>query len=313
MEFAISAALGDEVSDPSEEAFWLLSQSIPSQDLGFVDPRAAEISFSVADRDLTIQQSPALLSSDRKQGTTGAVVWKVTPLVAEWAASPERLLFRLGALGPAKTVLELGCGVAGVLGLALAPSVGKYVATDQNYVLRLLRENIALNNGDEEASTTTTNKHQHRHGKGNTKKEAGHHREWKPSRGTGNFGTIEVIPLDWETDDVSFFTDIGCSSSKGVDVLIACDCIYNESLVEPFVTTCRDICRLRSNQVHDNESSEEPTLCVVASQIRSWEVMDAFLVEFHRWFRLWRVPDRQLPESLQENSGFSVHVGILRR
>lgn len=54
------------------ESFLLFSQAIPSQNLGFIDPKATSLDITVAGRDLTIQQSPTLLSSNRKEGTTGA-------------------------------------------------------------------------------------------------------------------------------------------------------------------------------------------------------------------------------------------------
>jgi hypothetical protein len=50
----------------------LFSQSIPSQNLGFVDSKATSIDITVGGRDLTIHQSPTILSSTRDGGTTGA-------------------------------------------------------------------------------------------------------------------------------------------------------------------------------------------------------------------------------------------------
>lgn len=50
----------------------VFSQSIPSQSLGFIDSQAAEVAITIGDRDLTIRQSRGLLTSDRKEGTTGA-------------------------------------------------------------------------------------------------------------------------------------------------------------------------------------------------------------------------------------------------
>jgi hypothetical protein len=80
--------LAEEVVDPEEgksmsfqwlqglsisiESFLLFSQSIPSQDLGFVDSKATVLELTINDRDLTIHQSPTILSSNRGGGTTGA-------------------------------------------------------------------------------------------------------------------------------------------------------------------------------------------------------------------------------------------------
>jgi hypothetical protein len=86
---ALIDQLEPEVEDPEEgethavyskasvtefgiETFLLYSQPIPSLDLGFIDPRAASVDVSVAGHDFTIHQSPAVLSSSRAGGTTGA-------------------------------------------------------------------------------------------------------------------------------------------------------------------------------------------------------------------------------------------------
>lgn len=54
------------------ETFLLFSQELPSQDLGFVDAKATTLELTVAGKDMTIHQSPTLLSSNRGRGTTGA-------------------------------------------------------------------------------------------------------------------------------------------------------------------------------------------------------------------------------------------------
>jgi hypothetical protein len=50
----------------------LFSQSIPSNSLGFVHNKAELLDVSIAGKDFSIHQSPGLLRSDRKEGTTGA-------------------------------------------------------------------------------------------------------------------------------------------------------------------------------------------------------------------------------------------------
>jgi hypothetical protein len=57
------------------EAFVIFSQDIPSQSLGFIDSQASVLDISVAGFDLAIHQSRGLLTSDRKEGTTGAGMW----------------------------------------------------------------------------------------------------------------------------------------------------------------------------------------------------------------------------------------------
>lgn len=100
------SSLGEDIDDPEEESFLLFSQVIPSQDLGFVDAKSTSLEITVSGRDLNIRQSPTLLSSNRETGTTGAVVWKVTPLFAQWITSDCNILFRSSMLDESSIVLE---------------------------------------------------------------------------------------------------------------------------------------------------------------------------------------------------------------
>jgi hypothetical protein len=68
---------------------------------------------------------------------TFAVVWKITPLFASWITLTSNLLFKHGILDSNASVLELGCGISGVIGLALSPQIGSYVLTDQDYVMKV--------------------------------------------------------------------------------------------------------------------------------------------------------------------------------
>jgi predicted nicotinamide N-methyase len=235
--------------------------------------------------------------------TVGPVVWKVTPLFAEWIAS-HNVLAQHGILAQDSIVLELGCGVSGIVALALAPHIKKYVATDQDYVLKLLRQNVANNLLKNPQSASR-----------GIKQTNSKHERLSTSRSNKNTSNIEFLVLDWELDSVSTLPSFlgqnqGNSSEShlyGVDVLIACDCIYNDALIEPFVTTCAQICGLRTTS-----SKHKPTVCIVAQQLRSAEVFESWLMAFHRYFHVWRVPDELLADPLKENSGFVVHIGFLR-
>ncbi|KAF1948835.1 hypothetical protein CC80DRAFT_295657 [Byssothecium circinans] len=273
-------------SSPLPEAFVVFSQAIPSSSLGFVDSTASELTVSVGDRDLTIQQSRGLLTSNRKQGTTGAVLWKVTPLFAEWIAS-ENFLSKTGFLRQDSIAIELGTGVSGIVALTLGPKIKHYVATDQDYVIRLLKQNIIGN------LPTRSTKQKSRKKPSNTS--------------TQSTPNIETLELDWEADSVSQLPSLlGVNDGEGVDLVIACDCIYNESLIEPLNTTCAQICNLRASE------QRKPTICLVAQQLRSPDVFESWLESFHRLFHTWQVPDELLIGGLRENSGFIVHLGIVR-
>ncbi|TID20501.1 hypothetical protein E6O75_ATG05265 [Venturia nashicola] len=269
------------------ETFLVFTQTIPSQNLGFIDSKSTILNLTVAGRDLNIAQSPGLLSSDRNQGTTGAVVWKITPLFADWICGHANILARCGVL-PSGTshVLELGSGISGIISLVLAPRVKMYLATDQEYLLKYLRQNITDNTNSQPTSKSR-------------KKKA----ESKAHTPSSN---IIVRALDWETDDVhDLYHEIGFQGTESIDLIISCDCIYNEALVEPFVNICKDICRLAP--------TSKPTVCVVAQMLRSPEVFEAWLIAFHKHFHVWQVPDEFLDDGLKEGTGFILHIGILRQ
>lgn len=226
------------------------------------------------------------------------VVWKVTPLFAEWIASPN-FLFQAGYLSPSSTALELGAGVSGVVALTLGPKLRRYIATDQDYVIRLLKHNIAENLPAASA--------------GARKKHPARPKRPQPAVRQGT-PDIETLELDWELDSVaSLPAALGQEdaesdgSYEGVDVIIACDCIYNDALIEPINSTFANICRLRSAG-----PNRKPTLCIIAQQLRAPDVFESWLKSFHRLFHVWQVPDELLAEPLRENTGFIVHVGYLR-
>ncbi|KAL1605932.1 Ribosomal protein lysine methyltransferase [Nothophoma quercina] len=144
---SLSAILESKpITDPEEEAFVVFSQEIPSRNgLGIIDAHAESLELTVAGVDLVIAQSRGLLTSDRTAGTTGAVVWAVTPRFAEWISSPTNILFSSGLLSPNSTCIELGSGIAGIVPLLLGSKISRYTATDQDYAMKLLRQNIRSN------------------------------------------------------------------------------------------------------------------------------------------------------------------------
>ncbi|KAL5365127.1 hypothetical protein BJX96DRAFT_168846 [Aspergillus floccosus] len=306
------AAIGEEVEDAEEESFLLFAQDIPSANLGFVDSRATTVDVAIHGQDYTIHQSPTLLSSSRAGGTTGAVLWKITPLFAEWiSALHSNPLWRNALLTPSSTVVELGCGISGLIGLALAPAVRHYIATDQDYVQRLLRTNL-------EANAPAA---------GRKPKPSGRKRGAPKSSSTGTTAAshpnITFTTLDWELDVAASLkesVDMGPADGaddpedKGFDLLLSCDCIYNEALVAPFVRTCADICGLRSayDSASETPPPRRPTICIIAQQQRSPDVFEAWLQEAMRVFRVWRVRDEVLGPKLQHGSGFLVHLLLLR-
>ena len=203
------------------------------------------------------------------------------------------VLFSQSLLTSDSLVLETGCGSAGIVSLAVAPRIHRYIATDQEYVLKILKTNLEEN----APSAKPQNRRKHKNkaatiGLDNSRPNAG----------------IEVMALDWETSSVASLPALlGEDSSRGIDAVIACDCIYNEALIAPFVRTCTELCSLRSSL-----TSKNPTTCIVAQQLRSPNVLEVWLRTFMTQFRVWRLPDALLTNELKSNSGFVIHLGILR-
>ncbi|KFG87937.1 hypothetical protein MANI_028184 [Metarhizium anisopliae] len=273
--------LEEEIKDADEETFLLYSNAIPSQNLGFIDPKATSLEITLADRDLTIHQSPTVLGSTRAGGTTGAVLWKVAPLFAEWLSSPTNPLFTSGILAPSSTVLELGCGISPLNALAVAPRIARYVLSDQGYVQKLVEQNLSANRAPVARSRSRA----------------------KSVQAQGN---VHFRPLDWEQDEV---TPGLAAPGSSFDVVLAADCVYNYALAGPFVQTCVDVCALRGGEVDDGGDGAA-CVCVVAQQLRNDEVFRLWLGAFMDGFRVWRVRGELLGGLGRD--GFVVHVGVLR-
>ena len=269
--------LGDPIEDASEETFLLFSENFPSHNLGFVDSKSEEIELEISGRSLILRQSPGLLNSQRQGGTTGAVLWKITPLVGEWLASLPKVLQDENILDGESTVVELGCGITGLIGIMLAPKISTYILTDQGYVMRALRENIDANNLP----------------RGRQPKNA----QAKSLRESN----LKAVALDWETDTPSS-EGLGLRQNQSIDLVVVCDCVYNEYLISPLVQTLADICRLGS--------PKKPTAVLVAQQLRSETIFEQFLSALLEQFKVCRLQDQALPPSLQGGSGYVMHLAL---
>ena len=256
----------------SLEIFSLFTQIIPSQNLGFVDPTATSVQVDIDGHDYELIQSPGLLSAARKGGTTGAVLWKVSPAVARWLLSKANVLWSTGVLHLEANVVEFGCGITGIIGLSLHAMVGTYVLTDQEYVLKRLQANIDTN-----IRTASRAKHNQR-------------------------GKLKIVALDWEADSASNLPSI-IGNDAVIELVIACDCIYNDFLIQPFVESCVDVCKL---------SKGGRTVVLIAQQLRSDHVLSEWLRTSMKYFDVWRVQDDQLSVELASGSGYVVHLLLLK-
>jgi hypothetical protein len=282
----------------------LFSQDLPTaRNLGFLDSKATELTVPIGDtgQEFTILQSPTLLGSSLSTGTTGAVLWKVTPLFAAWLSDPENFLFASGCLGANSTILELGCGISGIVAMTVSPRVGEYVCTDQEYVLKHIRRNLEANATVARAKKASSSKVKQT----SRKSKADAHTTKSSGISDHAFPNTKVLALDWERSTISSLPLLLGPSIDHLDAIVACDCIYNTHLIAPFVQTCSELCRLRADD-------RPPMLCIVAQQLRSDEVFEEWLIAFSHVFRVWQVPDERLSDGLKPSEGFVVHVGILK-
>ncbi|KAI9924981.1 hypothetical protein ASPWEDRAFT_45105 [Aspergillus wentii DTO 134E9] len=330
-------SIGHEIDDVEEESFLLFTQDIPSGNLGFIDSRAASIDATIHGQDYSIHQSPTVLSSSRAGGTTGAVLWKITPLFAQWiSAQQSNPLWTHSLLSSTSTVVELGCGISPLTALALSPLVSQFIATDQEYVQKLFRYNLDANAGASASVSLSKGKKGRGSASASASKKKGQKKggDATPTSVSGSEANsnsnITFTSLDWELDAPSTLKDALTSSQtpdddheeeedKGFDLIISCDCIYNDALVAPFVRTCADICRLRpaynpssSSSSSSSRSKRNPTICIIAQQQRAPDVFEEWLQETMRVFRVWRVSDEVLGEGLKSGTGYLVHLLMLK-
>lgn len=246
------------------------------------------------------------------------VLWKITPFFADWISSPSNPLWTHSFLSSNSVVAELGCGISALVALSLARSVNHYLATDQEYVRRLFRTNLEENTVDSALSVKQ---------KGN-KSRGGKPAKKQPSSKNG-INNVTFTTLDWELDHPELLKecidtesgdgeldDNDVEGDKGFDLILSCDCIYNDALVAPFVRTCAEICRLRPAYEPSDEtdplSDRQPTICIVAQQQRAPDVFEAWLRETLREFRVWRLSDDVLGEGLKGGTGYLVHLLLAR-
>jgi hypothetical protein len=206
-------------------------------------------------------------------------------------ASPDNIFFKREVLQKDSIVMELGSGVSGILAMSVSRRIAQYFISDQSYVMKLLKQNLEQNGFAPHKET------------GSNTKAA--NKKYSPKEGTENRRKIQMLTLDWELHSLQGLPDLldHANQEDGVDAVLACDCIFNDALIEPFVNTCVEICKLRSPK-----SSRAATVCIIAQQKRDPEVFQSWLTFFNKHFRVWRVP-AELGESTQDKSSFVIHVG----
>lgn len=168
------------------------------------------------------------------------------------------------------SVVELGSGVSGIIASVLGPSTKSYVCTDQKHILKLLKKNFANNVVSNKFRSTTV-----------------------PNTGVeGSECQIEVIELDWETPEDGLQTYQQLVGHLP-DLIIACDTVYNDFLIQPFLNCCASLLT--------------PTNALLLSlQLRDEGVMEQFLqLVCDAGLHLYYVPPALLSQDLLH--GFVVY------
>lgn len=218
---------------------------------------------------LAVTQNMSLFTSNRVASTTGAMLWRVSVLFAEWVlgVAQGRVVDRyVGENGDQSSdsdctkiftyplsewdVVELGCGSAGLLCSALGAATHSYLATDHLPALiksceRNVRSNVP---------------HKYLDGPSAVDDEG-------PQK-------IRFMEYDWEDparglDAVRLAIDSGDDDDKKDRplVVIACDTIYNDHLIPHFLEAAKRVCGLRPAN----------SCLVVAQQVRDSDIMEEFM------------------------------------
>lgn len=197
---------------------YVVHQHRKDQHLGYVDKSTNFISITCGDCDLTIEQSLSSLYSSKETSSTGFICWQTTSLLVDWfqmKKCPLYATFNSPSLRHQTSVIELGTGVSGIIASVLGPTTKSYVCTDQKHILKLLRKNFTNNVVSSKFSTTTI-----------------------PSAGSDFAGcSINIIELDWEWPDDGIAT-YRLLVDLPPDLIIACDTVYNDFLIPPFLRCC---------------------------------------------------------------------------
>lgn len=228
-----------DLDNVEEHVFDLfVNRSVLESDLGIVK-RSDNIVVTVDDRDYEIKQSISMLNTS--SSSTGAVAWKVSPLFAEWMVN-----------GPLKgwiepnqtTIVELGCGSAGLLASVLGPKCQRFIATDQKHILKLCRQNVQDN-----APLGCT--------------------------------SIEIKEYDWEYAK-QMVADLNISGSSGL--IIACDTIYNDYLIPYFVEALKLVAEqmdhpkiLIAQQLRSEEVLEQVLTQLLSSGFTMFNIPESML------------------------------------
>lgn len=233
-------------------------------------------------------------------------MWKISVPLAE--ALLESLQKENPIITPESSVLELGSGIAGLLAVSVGVNVKKWVCTDIETMLKGLRENIRDN-----LPESWTEARDGVFEQGTSKKRVIAKKRGKSS-GASEQGIafsskrIEVGCLNWETDDIEHHPSL---TENGrflpLDLLVCSDCVYNYDLIPPLVSV------LVAASQQSYRAGKLPKALVVL-EVRSEDVLETWLKEFHTYFHCGRLRIELLGQGWESNGGETgvAFLGVLR-
>ncbi|RPA87552.1 hypothetical protein BJ508DRAFT_300808 [Ascobolus immersus RN42] len=294
--------IGYRVEDIDEEFYNILTtERPPPASLGFIVSKDDKLPVTVGPFELEVHQSKGLLNSKHEEGTTGAVVWRLSIPLAEFLL--ENFSSSNAFLNSNSTVLELGSGSSGVMALTVGRKVKRWIASDIDAIYRPLIRNLSENLGDEWSEkdgmfTQTGGKKPKGKKKVNT------------STSSPTESSIEVVVINWEQTDLrsnSVFRSGTGGVNMKIDMIVCTDCVYNIALIKPLIDTMVEASRLT------HEAHGVYPLVLVAQEVRADDVLEAFLTTFAELFEVWRI-DRHLGGKWDREVGGSavLHAGFLK-
>ncbi|KIY53014.1 hypothetical protein FISHEDRAFT_34178 [Fistulina hepatica ATCC 64428] len=213
--------------------------------------------------EITLAQDSTSLHS--RKGDTGSVLWRASAdfaqlILQQFHEQSTTSCFRISEASSLQ-VLELGSGI-GLLPIVLGPLVQRFIATDIQHLLPLIRKNLTLN------SSRTAN-------------VLVEELDWErihavPASLRHRFS----LPFDPPPDSES--TALVQADACYPDIIISVDCIYHPRLVPPLVSTL----------THFTEPGH--TVVVIVCELRAEDVLREFLQQWlasdDAW-EVWRAGD----------------------
>ncbi|KAK6458698.1 putative cytosine deaminase FCY1 [Scheffersomyces xylosifermentans] len=292
-------AIGEDAVE--EHIFELYSTRRPldRQHLGYVDKsrEMLNVSFPSLQVYLNIRQSLTSLSSSTETSSTGFVIWQSSLLFVEWVAGdPNCPFYSIFNSKSNITVLELGSGVSAICATILGPRVGRYVATDQKHILRLLMDNFVNNIDSDRWESSTIPKediNSTKLGKKGPNKKKKVSEAYKP----GSNSKIDFIEYDWEYMDQGNYNYKELfqaeESSQAPDIILASDTIYNEYLIPYFIEALGSLLT-------------EKSVALVVLQLRDSITHEEFVAQLvQSGLKLFSIPETKLSDKLKR--GFVVY------